>query len=132
MSCPPLILIPFQSYSGSWKNGQWHGWGRLFSNDNSSVEGQFVENQLHGFGCRVDDEEGVVSYVMPCPPPFLIPLIDGKRVGYPGIALSLTNARMPRALQSTICLPSVPSSAPAAGVYQVLVLQPRGRRATVQ
>ena len=65
----PLSSFLAQSYSGSWKNGQWHGWGRLFSNDNSSVEGQFVENQLHGFGCRVDDEEGVVSYVKPLPPP---------------------------------------------------------------
>ncbi len=70
----PLSSFLAQSYSGSWKNGQWHGWGRLCSNDNSSVEGQFVENQLHGFGCRVDDEEGVVSYVMPFPT-FLIPLI---------------------------------------------------------
>lgn len=56
-----LYLPLAQSYSGMWKNGQYHGWGRLSSNDNSTVEGPFVENQLHGFGCRVDNEEGVVS-----------------------------------------------------------------------
>jgi hypothetical protein len=53
---------PPQRYSGSWKNGQYNGWGILSKSDNTTVEGTFVDNLVHGVACRVDNEEGDVSY----------------------------------------------------------------------
>ena len=39
-----------KSYSGDFKNGHYHGKGRLVFTDGSIYEGQFENNKMHGYG----------------------------------------------------------------------------------
>ena len=39
-----------KSYSGDYKNGLYHGKGRLEFKDGSVYEGQFENNKMHGYG----------------------------------------------------------------------------------
>ncbi len=39
-----------KSYSGDFKNGHYHGKGRLEFTDGSVYEGQFENNKMHGYG----------------------------------------------------------------------------------
>ena len=39
-----------KSYSGDYKNGLYHGKGRLEFKDGSVYEGQFENNKIHGYG----------------------------------------------------------------------------------
>ena len=39
-----------KSYSGDYKNGLYHGKGRLEFKDGSIYEGQFENNKMHGYG----------------------------------------------------------------------------------
>ena len=44
------ILSNIKSYSGDYKNGLYHGKGRLEFKDGSVYEGQFENNKMHGYG----------------------------------------------------------------------------------
>ena len=44
------FLSKIKSYSGDYKNGFYHGKGRLEFKDGSVYEGQFENNKMHGYG----------------------------------------------------------------------------------
>ena len=44
------VLSNIKSYSGDYKNGLYHGKGRLEFKDGSVYEGQFENNKMHGYG----------------------------------------------------------------------------------
>ena len=44
------IFSNIKSYSGDYKNGLYHGKGRLEFKDGSIYEGQFENNKMHGYG----------------------------------------------------------------------------------
>ena len=44
------FLSKIKSYSGDYKNGLYHGKGRLEFKDGNVYEGQFENNKMHGFG----------------------------------------------------------------------------------
>ena len=37
-------------YSGEFKDGKYHGFGKLYSTKDTYYEGEFVDNKAHGFG----------------------------------------------------------------------------------
>ena len=44
------LLLRIKSYSGDFKDGLYHGKGRLEFKDGSVYEGQFENNKMHGYG----------------------------------------------------------------------------------
>ncbi len=44
------IFLNIKSFSGDYKNGLYHGKGRLEFKDGSVYEGQFENNKMHGYG----------------------------------------------------------------------------------
>ncbi|CAK7318175.1 MORN repeat-containing protein 1 [Vulpes lagopus] len=43
----------FFRYEGEWKGGKKHGWGKLLFKDGSYYEGEFVDGEITGEGCRL-------------------------------------------------------------------------------